>query len=185
MEETFLEEIFQMNLSPNEFYVLQCLIKQERPKIVNAHLELRKLQSKDYLDKDFTITDKINKIKHLLTKIENKDKTVDNLDAYINIFPKLKLPSGKYARSHKTNIKACFDWFFKNYSYSWNTILKATSFYVQDFESKNYLYMMTSQYFICKTKIDRTKESELANYCEMYEDGTLAQQPTHFSEKVV
>ena len=185
MEETFLEEIFQMHLSPNEFYVLQCLIKQEKTKIVNAHLELRKLQNKDYLDKGFKITDKLDKIKHLLTKTEDKVDPVDNIDAYISLFPKLKLPSGKYARSHKVNIKTCFDWFFKNYDYSWNTILKATSFYVQDFESRNYMYMMTSQYFICKTKIDRTKESELANYCDMYEDGTLVQQPNHFSDKVV
>lgn len=185
MEEAFLKEILQMNLSPNEFYVLQCLINQERPKIINIHLELRKLQNKEYIDKDFKITNNLDKIKHLLPKVADKDKAIDNLDAYINIFPKLKLPSGKYARSHKNNIKTCFQWFFKNYDYSWNTILKATSFYVQDFESKNYLYMMTSQYFICKTKIDRTKESELANYCEMYEDGTLNQQPTHFSDKVV
>jgi hypothetical protein len=46
--------------------------------------------------------------------------------------------------------------------------------------------MKTSQYFICKTNTDKSKDSELANYCEMLKDGTLGRESNNFfSEKVV
>jgi hypothetical protein len=45
--------------------------------------------------------------------------------------------------------------------------------------------MKTSQYFISKTNSDKSKESELANYCEMLKDGTLGKESNYFSERVV
>lgn len=183
MERLFIEEILSKGLTPNEIYLLQCVLLGEQPKLINKSLEIRKLQSKGYISKDFKITEKIENVRHLL-----KVKKVSNEDfiaKYIELFPKVKLPSGKYARSHRTNIETSFKWFFKAYDYDWETILKATAYYIKEYEIKDYLYMKTSQYFIAKTNTDRSKESELANYCEMLKDGTLGRETNYFSEKVV
>jgi hypothetical protein len=183
MEKLFMEEILSRGLTPNEMYLLQCVLSGESPRLINKSLEIRKLQSKGYISKDFKLTDKLEVIKHLL-KV-NKISNEDFIAKYIELFPKIKLPSGKYARSHRTNIEASFKWFFKVYDYDWETILKATAYYIKEYEIKNYLYMKTSQYFIAKTNTDKSKESELANYCEMLKDGTLGRESNHFSERVV
>lgn len=183
MEKTFLDQILSRGISPNEFYFLQSIVNKESTKIINRAQEIRKLQNKGYIDIKFKLTDKVKEISFLFKKTTVNE---DFIEKYIELFPKIKLPSGKYARSHRTNIEASFKWFFKTYSYDWETILKATEYYVKEYETKNYMYMKTSQYFICKTNIDKSKDSELANYCEMLKDGTLGRESdSYFSEKVV
>jgi hypothetical protein len=115
-------------------------------------------------------------------------KALDNIDKYISLFPKGRLPSGKQARSAKGNLETAFKWFFKEYpDYDWELVLKATAYYVDEFERKNYLYMRTSQYFIRKQLTDKSWDSELANYCSMIKNGEdkLDQTNNYFSEKVV
>jgi hypothetical protein len=111
--------------------------------------------------------------------------TDEMVDKYINIFPRIKLPSGKLARADKRNIKVNFDWFFKTYKYDWDVVLKATAHYVDEYERKNYMYMKTSQYFISKMNPDKSRESELANYCNMIINNDYDTDDSHFSEKVV
>ena len=109
----------------------------------------------------------------------------DNIDKYLLLFPKIKLPSGKAARTDKRNCETAFKWFFENHQYSWDTILKATATYVDDYEKRNYMYMQTSQYFIRKQLADRTWGCELANWCAVVEGGGMSTTDDHFSEKVV
>ena len=45
--------------------------------------------------------------------------------------------------------------------------------------------MQTSKYFICKTQQDRSKTSELADYCELVASGGQLDEDTYFKEKVV
>ena len=45
--------------------------------------------------------------------------------------------------------------------------------------------MQTSQYFISKTQPDKSKMSELANYCSMILEGTDMNDDNHFKERVV
>ena len=45
--------------------------------------------------------------------------------------------------------------------------------------------MMTSQYFIKKQKIDRSIESELANYCELIKTNPDDEGISYFKERVV
>jgi hypothetical protein len=183
MEKIFLEQILSRGITPNEFYLLQCLFNGEQTRIINKSQEIRKLQNKGYIDNNFKITEKVKEIDYLFKK---ETKPEDFITKYIELFPKVKLPSGKYARSHRTNIEAGFKWFFKTYDYDWATILKATEYYVKEYEITKYMYMKTSQYFICKTNTDKSKDSELANYCEMLKDGTLGRESNNFfSEKVV
>ena len=89
------------------------------------------------------------------------------IKSYNQIFPSKKLGSGKYARVNAKNLEPGFRWFFENFDYSWETIYKATNKYVKDYELQNYNYMRNSQYFIRKQNVDKTWESDLANYCEM------------------
>ena len=113
----------------------------------------------------------------------------ENVVKYREIFPKIKLPSGKAARADLRSLEVNFKWFFENYKYSWETILKATENYVSEFERKQppYLYLRTSKYFIVKLLDDKkTKESTLAEYCEMVDEGLEDNNSeNNFAEKVV
>lgn len=109
----------------------------------------------------------------------------EKIQEYLETFPKIKLPSGKAARSDKKNVETALMWFKNNYDYSWDIILKATADYVAEYELKNYLYMQTSQYFIRKQLPDKTWGSELANRCSDVLAGPAIQKETHFKDKVV
>jgi hypothetical protein len=198
-----LREIFNLitiqQLTPNQFYVLFCIAQNTNPvKGVNLALECRNLQYEGWLNSENKLTDKaLNIIKLMDSEFEITDqvkqqesvKSSDMIDKYLTLFPKGKIPSGKQARSAKGNLENAFKWFFKEYPElkDWNLILKATAYYVDEFESKNYLYMRTSQYFIRKQLTDKSWDSELANYCTMIKNGDdkLDQRTNYFSEKVV
>jgi hypothetical protein len=111
--------------------------------------------------------------------------SVEYMEKYLLQFPKIKLPSGKPARADMRNIETCFKWFFENHSYSWETILEATSRYVHEYEAKGYKFMQTSQYFIRKQQSDKSWGSELANCCALVDSGQAEDEDKHFSENVV
>lgn len=186
--------ISKHELTPNQFYLLYCIRENIGSLHINIHQELRTLEAMGWLkDKKLTL-----KAEPLLQQVESffkvqKKKTTEQvlgnghseyIEQYLLLFPKIKLPSGKAARSDKRNIETAFKWFFENYSYSWETIIKASAYYVDEFEKKGYLYMQTSQYFIRKQSSDKSWGSELANWCSIIEDGG-PEIPDHFSEKVV
>ena len=95
---------------------------------------------------------------------------MQNIEAYVNIFPNKKLSSGKYARVPAKNLENAFRWFFETYNYDWETIFLATQKYVHEYESKNYDYMRTAQYFLRKQNVDKSWDSDLATYCEFLKD---------------
>lgn len=109
------------------------------------------------------------------TKIEN----------YINVFPKTKLPNGKYARGNPKNIETNFRWFFENYNYSWDVILDATTMYVQEYMAKNYMYMRTAMYFIRKDDGTRTVHSDLADYCDKIINNESYEKERFFKTKIL
>jgi hypothetical protein len=76
-------------------------------------------------------------------------------------------------------------WFFANYSYSWDTILQATAYYVDTYEKQKFMYMKNSQYFIRKQITGATFESDLANYCEIIINGGYDESGNQIIEKVV
>jgi len=101
-------------------------------------------------------------------KLVKKTITVDPemVEAYRMKWPAGKLPSGQYARVNAKNLEVAFKWFFTNYSYDWDTVLKATDRYLDEYESKGFKFMRTSQYFIKKSDSDKSTNSDLANYCD-------------------
>jgi hypothetical protein len=155
------------------------------------YTELRGLQVAGYVSADGRITNKGVEIAEKIPvskKVPKKTSMViteDSITQYLDLFPKGKLPSGKLARSDRKNIKSNFEWFFKNYEYTWDVVIRATALYVDEYEKKNYLYMKTSQYFISKMNPDRTRDSELANYCSSVVNNDYETDENHFSEKVV
>jgi hypothetical protein len=180
----------ESSLTPNQLYLIWCIGTNTKPININIHSELRILKTLDFIDADGGLTstglDILEQIpKSKLNKKTKVELTDELIMSYLEIFPRGKLPSGKQARADKKNIRSNFDWFFKTYSYDWDTVIKATKLYVDEYETKNFLYMRTSQYFISKMNPDRSRESELANYCAQIISGDYQDDTNHFSEKVV
>lgn len=202
-----LMEMFNMilkkELTPNQFYLMYCMKEGVSPLHINMHQELRTLQAEGWITgemkenrpeftfepKAISLLQQVEGFFHIQKKKTNnqvmgKDYG-ENIEQYLLLFPKIKLPSGKAARTDKRNCETAFKWFFENHQYSWETILKATAMYVDDYEKRNYMYMQTSQYFIRKQQPDKSWGSELANWCSAVESGDMADSGNHFSEKVV
>jgi hypothetical protein len=100
------------------------------------------------------------------------------------LFPAIKLPTGSLARVSAKNLIPAFEWFFSNFNYTEEEILKATELYVSQWEEKSYSHMRTSLYFVRKQSIDKSFSSDLANYCELIKGGF--QRDRHvFTTKVV
>jgi hypothetical protein len=189
----FLPQLMkESQLTPNQLYLLYCFYVEEKPLYINMYTELRGLQVAGYVSTDGRIT---NKGVEVAAKIPVSKKTAskkpavviteDSITQYLDLFPKGKLPSGKLARSDRKNIKTSFEWFFKNHEYTWDVVIRATALYVDEYEKKNYMYMKTSQYFISKMNPDRTRDSELANYCSSVVNNDYETDENFFSEKVV
>ena len=180
----------ETELTPNQLYLIWCIGTKLKPININIHSELRLLKNEGIVDEKgllsplgLSILEKIPKSKGVTKPIV--DVTEDLVKEYLEIFPKGKLPSGKLARSDRKNIKTNFEWFFKTYDYSWDVVIRATALYVDEYEKKNYMYMKTSQYFISKMNPDRTRDSELANYCSSVVNNDYETDENFFSEKVV
>jgi hypothetical protein len=198
MEEIF-NKLIKLDLAPNRYYLLVCKKDNIAPAFnLNLGVEYMRLQSDGWLDASNQLTSKsVKLIQELDSYFKNsKKKTSTNIlgenfigkiEEYLEIFPKFKLPSGKYARSDKKNLENNFRWFFENHEYDWKTVINATKMYVDDYERQGYKYMRTSQYFIRKLNpAEKTFESELANYCDTYLHGNNeGMNDNHFSERVV
>lgn len=168
---------------------------------INVHLELRALEAGGWITNDnssgapILLPAAIALVEQVESFFKVSKKKTDNqvmgegykdrIEQYLEIFPKIKLPSGKAARSDKKNVETAFKWFFETHDYSWDIVLRAAEAYVSDYETRRYLYMQTSQYFIRKQQGDKTWNSELANWCAVVKEGGVVEQRPHFSEKVV
>jgi hypothetical protein len=148
-----------------------------------------------YITKEKSITPQGKKIIVTLDNYftVNKKKTTKqllgksgalNINQYRDIFPKGKLPSGVPARNNIKILTENFRWFFAEYDYSWEEVMKATKMYVNEYQKNNYMYMQNSQYFISKQDKHKVKTSKLADYCDMIRDG-IVNEEDHFKEKVV
>lgn len=161
----------------------------------NNKSEVQELKKLDFIEENGELTIKAKKV---ITRFENyfvraKKRTniqlmgkefLKRINEYRDIFPAGKLPSGKPGRVNVKTLENSFRWFFENYDFSWDEVIDATKMYVNAYRDNDYMYMKTSQYFICKTDKYKVKHSELADYCDMIRDGVEIQDD-HFKEKVV
>jgi hypothetical protein len=164
-------------------------------KCVNSSLEVSRLIADNWVTEDLELTDKsiiftteidgyFKKSKKKTSKDLLGHNFMQNIEAYVSIFPNKKLSSGKYARVPAKNLENAFRWFFETYNYTWETIFLATQKYVSEYESKNYDYMRTAQYFLRKQNVDKSWDSDLATYCEFLKDNPDDEVDT-FGELVV
>lgn len=186
MKELF-DYLITIGISPNSYYLLWSIYNGTAPQNIKVPLEMRAMMQQNYLDLEGKLTSKGLEIVRFNSKVVNtiSQDVSDNIDKYIGIFPKGKLPTGKPARVNKKNLEDAFKWFLKNYTYDWDTILRATLYYVETYEKTNYMYMKNSQYFIRKQNTDKSWDSELANYCEIIINGDDEEDSPHFSDNVV
>jgi hypothetical protein len=177
MTEIFIK-VIEQGLTPNSFYILYCIKEKIVPhKSVNKELECKRLQSEAWLSESLELTSKsiifMSEIDGYFKKSKKKTSKdlmghnfMQNIEAYVNIFPNRKLSSGKYARVPPKNLENAFRWFFDNYNYDWEIIFKATRKYVSEYESKDFDYMRNCQYFLRKQNLDKSWDSDLSTYCE-------------------
>lgn len=109
----------------------------------------------------------------------------DKINMFIELFPKGKLPNGKYARSNAKNIENNFVWFFNTYNYNWKIILNATELYVEEYKKNNYKFMRTAYYFIKKIEQDKSVICDLADYCDRIVNNDDYREEKHFKTKVI
>jgi len=194
-------ELFQImlknNLTPNQVLLLFG-IKQgvSLPQItIDDKLALEKLGFLILDNGKYTMS---AEAKSLIVHLDNyftkaKKKTdaqlmgqdfVDKINIYREVFPNIKLPSGKPARVNVKMLSESFRWLFETYDYTWEQIIKATKMYVNEYRDAQYMYMQTSQYFICKQDKHKVKSSTLADYCDMIKDG-VETESKHFKENVI
>ena len=195
MVEVF-NRLIQEGITPNNFYILTCLKNKIVPhKFVSKELAYSVLKADDWLSEDLQLTSKsiifMEEISGYFKKVKKKVNTdlmgtdyVANIEAYVELFPDRKLSSGRYARVNPKNLDGAFKWFFETYDYTWETILLATEKYVSEYEMKRFEYMRTSQYFLRKQNLDKSFESELANYCDFVISGA-GEMPNYCKETIV
>lgn len=196
-----MTEIFQRlikeNLTPNTYYVLHCIKEKIVPyNYVNKELECKRLQQDHWIDENLQLTSKslifMEEINGFFKRTKKKtlrdlmgDGFLEKIQEYVEIFPNRKLNSGKYARVNAKNLEGAFKWFFENYDYDWETILKATEKYVDEYSVRNYEYMRNSQYFIRRQNLDKSFESDLATYCQLLNTDLDGEGSSYFKERVV
>lgn len=196
MDEIF-NKLIKEGLTPNTYYVLHCIREKIIPDtFVNKELECKRLQKDQWLTENLQLTsksiifmDEINGYFRRSKKKTSKDLMgsdfLSKIQEYVEIFPNRKLDSGKYARVAIKNLEPAFRWFFENYDYDWETIIKATEKYVDECSVGNYKYMRTSQYFIRKQSLDKAWESDLATYCGVLNSNPDGEGDVYFKERIV
>jgi hypothetical protein len=195
MGEIFFK-ITNAGLTPNAFYILYCIHYKIVPdKSVSASLEITKLKSGNYLTESLELSGNslkfMEEIESYFKKSKKKtsktlmgDEFLENIKTYNECFPATKLPSGVYARVNVKSLENAFRWFFQEFNYSWETVIKATEKYVEEYSINRYNYMRNSQYFVRKQNTDKTWDSNLATYCDMISQDDY-EAPVFFKEKIV
>jgi hypothetical protein len=195
-----MEEIWNIlnrhQLTANQFHLLWSMKEEMGTPHMNVSLELRNLKNKGgwVLENGKPSPKALKLVKEIegFLKVRKKktNKAImgndfeEKMKAYNNLWPKKRLPSGKAARSAIRNLESGFRWLFENYEITWEQIYEATNYYLDDREKVNWEYTMTSQYFVRKQRTDKSWHSELADVCQLIEDGGDAPDEGHFTEKV-
>lgn len=156
---TFLLDLYDDNNADQE-----VMIMQYQPLYIHGFIEdsegaeLYQLSTKG---KEF-----VENVKPLLEIEEEEQTKAQNFKKlckdYLEIFPKIKLPSGKYARTNIVEIEKKMKTFLsvykKRFKADYGTeltdaeILQATKAYVDRFAKDGYKFMVTSSYFIQKNE---------------------------------
>lgn len=192
---TFFKYCHDKKYTPNQLYVLFCIKHGVSCTIKKIHeeYEIRQLILCELLeDNGRTITPLgLSVLSDILKVIEKKPEMIvvneEFAKKYLEIFPKMMLPSNKPARAPIKAIIKNLTWFLHTYpQYNEELIMRATQYYVQKYAEQDYKFMRTSQFFISKEATNRTITSTLAEFCQLILEGVDDETPnTGFSTKVI
>ena len=194
-QSAFFDKLKRKNLTVQQYYILFKLYN--KPNLSELGKQTIREKYKDiaeYINQDCMLNDKGIKLIEGMESIFKPIKQLktlellgpdykERIEEFLDIFPTGKLPNGKYARTNKKTIEENFKWFFQEYQYDWDLVIKATQKYVDEYRMDNYKFMRTAMYFI-KKLIDGTVQSELATYCEAILNGD-EEEKVVFKKKVV
>lgn len=198
---TLFNHVIAEKLTPNQFFMLYCLHQGISPPVINIHQEIRSLVSGEWVKdetnatgnkytlspKALTLISKVESYFNVQSKKANVTLMGEDFEAnalkYNEIFPRMKLPSNKPARSPIKEVVGAFREFFKEHSYSWEVIHQAAKYYIEEEEKKGFRFTRTSRYFIRKQDQDKSWISDLAGYCELIVAGEDADSKAVFKTK--
>jgi len=191
MIKEWINYLIKNGITPNQYYLLLSLQESVQALYLNTQVELRILKNSGWLDEQNHLT---KKAEALLDDVESTfskkvtrkrrfqlgDEHLQRINEYRELFPKGKLPSGKYARDNIKELLTNFSWFFETYpEYGWDVILQATKEYVESF-GEGFMYMQTSKYFIKKEDKNKVITSGLATACDAIMEGENEEEsPSH------
>jgi len=127
-------------------------------------------------------------VKSRAPKAKKVEIDMEMVKEYVEIFPDIKLGTGKNARTNIKELATNFERFFAAYPEhlnQWELIFKAANLYVCEYEQKNYEYMRTSYYFIRKQRDDKSYTSDLATYIDRVIKGEGEVKVPKFKTRVV
>lgn len=192
-------ELAKYNISPNQYYMLLSIKEGLSCPQVNEAQEIRVLKGKGYILDSGKLSSMslqiISEIESIIKPLKEKttkailgSESKEYIEQYRELWNMGKLPSGVPARVNKKEIEAKFQKFFTKFpEYTWEEVINATKYYIDEFERNNppYIYMQNSSYFISKMTQDKTIQYTLANYIELIKSGDDEFKDNHFKEKVV
>ena len=139
-----LNTLIQNKISPNQYYLLNCINNSVAPIYINVEMELRLLRPL-WISSDNKLTQKsIDFIEYIENTYSIKSKrqikqvlgndAITNINIYRELFPKGKLPSGAPARVTVEELTKKFTWFFNTYkfkalSYVLSSCIKSSNIY--------------------------------------------------------
>lgn len=174
LQQTLLEEFKKHGLSPNEYFHLYHVVTGEDiPKGMNPMVAKARLMEKGWMDVNNNLLEKYTD--NPIFEVEKISELGRNIEIYRSYWPKGILPTGKPARSSVKDIEQRFKWFFKNYSYKWDVIFKATESYIVSNADHGYRFMRTAAYFVYKQDSPSIRTSTLADWCETVVSGDVNQ----------
>lgn len=178
-QEQLWSTIRRHGLSPNLAYLLYCIEAKQDINPDNPTVQgwLRKLYETRFIIIEGScievsplgqeVLDSIDDMCKAPTKNVLGDGYKEKIKKYRELFPSKGIPvmSGevRHLRDNEHDLETNFKWFFKNFKYSWEDVIKATKLYISDQSQNDYIYCKQSKYLIKKNN-----ESMLATIIEQY-----------------
>lgn len=186
--------LIQYGITPNQYYLLWSIMEGTSSVLTNTFPDKRALKNKGFLVDDNTLSKEaksiVEELEALFKKRRKKtnkaimgDNFENELIKFNEIFPNIKLDTGRKARSTISNVRQPMRWFFENHDYSWEEIHAGAQAYVLDRELNNNKFFTCSQYFPRKV-ISGMPVSLLAEWCEIAKDNLDQSSESHFKDKV-
>lgn len=188
----FFTKLSRYKITPPVYWILYKLYSNEEvteKQLGYLHSKLYDATTKKISAAGIKVVESVDELFKPIKTIQVNELMGDNylqrIEQYVKLFPNIKLPNQKYARASVKNLEPKFKWFFETYDYTWDQIISATKIYIAEYHAKNYEYMRTSMFFICKQDATKAINSDLADYCDRFVNGNDFKRDIVFKTDVI